>query len=402
MKIKTSASTIEEAQEVRAAQNGLQSFSKVVEMGHDYRLLLLVSPDSIKKGKPSILSASFPVRNLDRFVKGSTYILEDWDADEMTGRYIDKTPLAPYERIARVIHKAEYARARKIKERNMKNDAADAGESITSESFISRLAVELNKIDLQYNGDKETNTYASVKPLVGPVRTYTCIEMYVVPVTGGVPDFTKATMAAYDVSSGIKLQKLINAFKSAYKEGDTYVELSIQYGYNAKDPAEAGRALSFEAVANEDRLASKVPEKFAEFAPKLEDLAKTSEQIAARSAAARYNLPATMLIASLKEYVSKIPNLFHNLDFEDNTVKSAAQELLDSGIVAESNVQQRLLQIVSENAVEEIQADEESQAEDFDASAVTQAETLDELAEAVTETSSTGDLSALDSDISEI
>lgn len=404
MKIKVSADTIEGAQEVRAAQNGLQSFSKAVELGHDYRLFLLVSPESIKRGKPSILSASFPVRSLDRFVKGSMYILEDWDTDDMTGRYIDKTPLAPYERIARVIHKAEYARARKIKERNMKNDAVDAGEDITKEAFISRLAIELNKVNLQYNGDKETSTYATVKPLVGPVRTYTCIEMYIVPTEGGVPDFTKAIMVAYNVSSSIKLQKLINAFKSAYKPGESYVELSIQYGYKAKDHAEAGRALTFEAVKDEDRLAAKTPEKFAEFEPHLDELSKTAEQIAARSMAARYNQPAASLIASLKEYVSKTPNLFHNLDFEDNTVKYAAQELLDSGIVIEKSVQEKLLAIARENSGmgEDILAEEET-TEDFDAAVVSKAETLDELAEAVIETSSTGELSAMDSgDISEI
>ena len=57
MKIKVAAGTLEEAKEVKSAQSGLKSFSKAVELGHDYRLILRVSPASIAAGKPSLLSS---------------------------------------------------------------------------------------------------------------------------------------------------------------------------------------------------------------------------------------------------------------------------------------------------------------------------------------------------------
>lgn len=408
MKIKVAAGTLEEAKEVKSAQNGLKSFSKAVELGHDYRLILRVSPKSIAAGKPSLLSASLPIRKLERFVKGSIYILEDWDIDEMTGRYIDKTPIAPYENISRVIHKAEAAREKIKKERELNNDAIDSGIDVNSQDFISKRAIEINKIDLKYFGDKDTKTYATVHQLVGPITTYTCAEMYLIPCDAGVPDYNKAELVSFDITSASRLQKLINVFKSVYQPGDQFVELSIKYGYGCQDNKAAGQALSFDIVKPEDRLSATTPEKWAEFAPNLEQIAISPEQVASRSTAARYNNTASALIAALKEYVSRVPNMFHNLDFEDNTVKYSAQDLLNSGIVSEKTVQERLLAIVQETAgdatvVEAKEAEDKAAAEDFDASAVAKAGTIDELAEAVTNTSSTGDLSALDSgDIADI
>lgn len=408
MKIKCSAGTLEEAQEVKSAQSGLRPFSKVAELGHDYRLILRVSPASIEKGRPSMLSASFPIRRLERFVKGGTYILEDWDTDEMTGRYIDKTPLAPYENISRVIHKAEAERAKIKLERELNADAVDSGIDPNSPEFIAKKAVALNKITLKYFGDKDTKTYADVHPLVGPVSTYTCTELYVIPCDGGVPNFEKAEMASFDITSAQRLQKLINVFKSVFQQGDRFVEVSVKYGYGATDAKAAGQALSFDIVKPEDRLSATVPEKWAEFAPNLENIASTPEQIAARSQAARYNSTAVALIASLKEYVSKVPNLFANLDYEDNAVKYSAQDLLDSGLVREESVQKRLLQLVSEvsndsEVVAAKEADDKAAAEDFDASAVSKAGDIDELAEAIVNTSSSNDLSAMESgDVSDI
>lgn len=399
MKIKLSANNIDEAQSVNAAQSGIRAFSKVVELGHDYRLIIPVDPASIANNRPSLMSASFPVRNLDRFVKGSTYILEDWDADEMTGRYIDNTPLAHYESISRVIHKAECKKAKRKKERELRADASDSGDDVNSEAFIGKLAIELNNIDRQYYGDSkaEPKVYATKKPLVGGVRTYTCTEFYVVPINDEVPDYKNAEIAGYDITSGIKLTKLKNAFKSAYKAGDKFVELHIRYGYNCSKASEAGQALTFEAVKDEDRLSAKTPEKWQTFEPELEKLAKSAEQIAARSLAARYNQPADHLIAAYKEYLATLPGIFKFVDFEDQSTKYAAKYILDEGLASEATVQEQLLALVGDDSASEVE-DVEDEQEDFNAAAVSRATNLDELEEAVVSTSSTGDLSALDSE----
>ena len=405
MKIKLSGSNIEEAQEVIASQSGIRAFSKVVELGNDYRLFIPVDPKTIDTDRPAIMSASFPVRTTDRFVKGSTYILEDWDADEMTGRYIDKTAVAPYEGISRVIHKAECKKAKAKKERDMRADAKENDVDTNSPEFISKLAIELNNVDILYNGtakDVKPKVYAENKPLIGPVHTYTCTEFYVVPVVNGVPNFAKAEIAAYDISSSAKLTKLQNAFKSAYVKGDAFVELHIQYGYNAKKASDAGLNLAFEAVKTEDRLSVKTPEKFEEFKPNLERIAKSAEQIAARSSAARYNSTADILVAAFKDYISRTPGLFSYIDMEDNATKYAAQDLLDSGIVQNATVQEGLLKLVAETNKADADAAklaaEAENAEDFNAAKVSKATNLDELEEAVRTTSSTGDTSALDSD----
>ena len=41
MKIKLSATNIEEATSVVAAQRGIENFTKVVELGNDYRLVVI-------------------------------------------------------------------------------------------------------------------------------------------------------------------------------------------------------------------------------------------------------------------------------------------------------------------------------------------------------------------------
>lgn len=397
MKIKLSATNIEEATSVVAAQRGIENFTKVVELGNDYRLIIPVDPSSIIRKKPAIMSAAFPVRKLDRFVKGSTYILEDWESDPMTGRYIDKTPLQPFRAISNVIHKAECVKAKRKKEQELELDAKDQEIDINSPEFIAKKAVELHKIDVEYNGDDTVSPkqYASKKPLVGGISTYICTELYVIPVKDDVPNFDNAKIASYDISSGVKLTKLKTAFAKAYKEGDKYVELHIQYGKGCTKKQEAGQALVFEAVAEKDRLSVVAEEKWKEFESKLDDLAKSAEQIAARSLAATYNQTADALIASLKDYLSKIPGLFKFVDYEDNGTKYAAKSILESGLKLDDVTVEKLNKLVEE-AGETIEDAEP--VEGFNQGAVAATTNLDDLEEAVVASSETGDLSALDTE----
>lgn len=406
--MKILANNIEGSVKVKQALQGMQALNKVLECGNKYRFFfkkVTTDTDNI-----TIPAATLPIRSLDdRLQCGSMFALgDDFEQDPLTSKIIDTTGVSPYARIAFILHRAECEAEKAKIEREKKAEAEEMDIDIKSEAFIKDIAIAVNKCELKYFGDRETNTYATIKPLIGGVKTGTFVELVVVPLTQDsriVKD--RIAHVTWDVSSSTKLTKITEACK-AKSDDKEFLEVHVNYGEGTNDKQEAGRNLTFNVVTGEDKLCRTEPEVFTErILPMLKQLPADAEVLAVRSAAAVYTKKAAELIESFKKYVGSKSYVFRRLDFDNADVKSTAKDLLDTGIVDKDEVvKNKLIDIVNaERQSNTIETSTESTDDtvDFDVKKASEAKTVDELMKVVEETSSTGDIGALDtSDIDNI
>ena len=404
--MKIAGAGIDASLKITNAQKGIKTLNKVLNCKTKYRWFFRIFRNA--DHSPTVLSVSYPVRALDDRLKcGSLFALGDnWEIDEKNNRYIDLNGLTPYQRIARVLHKAECEAEKERVEKNAIRDAEDAGTDPNSPAQIASRAIAVNNVELKYFGSQGEGPYtaATVKPLIGGIKNGTFTELYVVPLTSNdIPEWSKAELVAWDVTSSTKVSKLKEIFTNGVDDDAKFIEVQVNYGMNTDDKSEASRALTLTPVSKDNALSTLFPAEWEKFKSKLEDIADDVEVMANRSAGATYSKSANLIIESIKKYVSTHPNILNKIDVESADVKNVAKDMVDTGILdSNASVKDKLLSLVGtitteeESAITEQQVAEEKV--DYNIEQVTNAQSIDELVNAVESSSSTGDLSALGSE----
>lgn len=334
---------------VKDAQGSCRNLSKVLKLGGKYRLIFNITKED--NGERDILLAAVPGRKLDFNKLGKTFLrIDDFEQDPETLKLVDKSGIAPYARIARVIHQAECA----YKKQQAKDDAKKEADALGQEIDNVALSAKLKEIELEYNGDRQAKpqaVYATVNPMIGGVVFEAATECLVVPVSGenDEPNWAEATVAAYPLSNkkAIALAELVNDPKFCGAD-DNFLEVSLSW--KGKDNKEAGQNATLQGLSSDLRLAAQHPVSWEANKDMLNRISKTAEAIASKNMTMSSNTTAREVMELFRKYISGHKLILTHIDMEDETVANVAQDILDSGIVDEvKTVQEKLLALVSEN-----------------------------------------------------
>lgn len=171
------------------------------------------------------------------------------------GSFTDLTQLESLERLARVLHQAEFTAEVAAAEKAARDEAEDAGVTVDQES----LGLQRAQIEKKYFKGKDQNEDPTKKPLVGSALKYTyTIGVFVPMTTAGTPDYEKAQVAIWTLS-GARQQKILDLYKAeAYTySGKPYFEFS--FDYSGTSPKEAGQKATYEYIPDNLSLATKYP-----------------------------------------------------------------------------------------------------------------------------------------------
>lgn len=388
MQLKLASGNLAAAQRVKESQRGMQALNAILQCRTQYRIFYRLTKDE-ESNKNTILTAQFPERGLGEELQcNSVYILEDWEMDQNTGKFIDNTEMRRYANIARVLHKADCENAKKKIEREKKLEAQDLGTDLNDPAFIANLNKALIKCEVEYFGDKELNAYPDKRPVIGGIRSGVYTELAIVPLTSaGLPDWSKAANATWDLTSGRRQDMLAGICTNASfcADGDQFLEVSLQYGMNTNDKKEAGKNFTLNGVPKSDSLAVTDPEGFAKFkADYLDKIADDPMTIAKRSMAAAFTKTSGYIIESFKKWVAGKSIILRSLDLESEEVKNVANDLVSTGIAAlDATVQTRLIDMINSGKVkapaEETKVEEMVEGEEYTAENVQQAQSIKDM-----------------------
>lgn len=381
--MKLSAIGVEAGTAVVNSQRGVEQLNAKLKLGKSYRWFFRVTKGA--DGTNDCFSVTYPVRALDDRLHCNSVVNlgDDWEQDPTTLKIIDKTGLAPYARITSVLHRAECEMVKAKTERTKKLDAEDAGQDTNSKEFIAELAVAINKIEMKYFGDRETETYATVHPLIGGIKLATFVELAVVELNeDGKPDFKTASVAAWDVTSGARREKIMSAMRESYITEDGFLEVHVAYGINATDKAQAGRNLKLSNVSKTSSISESYKEGYREFAGKvLKGIADNPETLAVRSSGCVFSKTPGAVIEAVKKYLSTTPGVFAKIDLEADEVRRVAKDFCETGILdSQPVIRDKMMMILKEQeSGDESRKDEDDT--DVDFGEAVQAVTLSELSQ---------------------
>ena len=371
------------AKEIKERQSSLRSLSSQLQMGTKYRLFLPIFRDD--KGEPDMVIAAVPGRKSDSAkIKTSFIPLDDFEVTD-AGKVVDNSPLKSYARIARVLHKAECVAEKRAAEDVAKREAETIGTSINQ----AALTKKLEEIETEYfgNNDVKPAVFASINPVIGGVVIQTATEVLAVPMsTDNKPDWSKKFYASLDLSSR-KMSQLLSllADSNFSSVNDDFLEVSYDYGRGETDKKVAGQNAVFQGVSKDMTLASLYPESWSANKDSLNNLSRTQEAICAKNYAFSSRVTVAEVIERLKSYYSKKKLALAAIDLEDDVTKSAAKDLIESGITeGVPKIQQALIEYVNtldaENRADETEDNEGIDKQEFDSA--TKAQSITELASA--------------------
>lgn len=213
------------------------------------------------------------------------------------GSFTDLTQLLSLERMASVLHQAEFTAEVAAAEKAAREEAEEAGVKLDQEA----LGLQREQIEKKYFRGKDQNNDPTKKPLIGPALKYTYTIGVFVPMTSaGTPDYEKAQVAIWTLS-GARQQKILDLYKAeAYQfSGKPYFEFS--FDYSGTTPKEAGQKATYEYIPENLSLATKYPTDWQKDGAKLmEQLPKgTVEEMANTIVAKCGNLHNRVSIADI-------------------------------------------------------------------------------------------------------
>lgn len=350
--MKVLASTLGKATKLRSAQGTVQNMSKVMELGNSYRIFIpTVLTD---QGAPDILIATVPGRKLNYEKLGRSFIaLDDYDVDE-NDKVTDLSGLQPYSRISRVLFDA----ARREEIAKTEREAKATADQMGTEIDVVALKQAIREIDLRYNGDRDVKPaiYATENPLISKVTLETATEVVLVPLdTEKKPIWSKAQSAALPISAKKEAQLTSLVHNPDYCDPNAgYLEVS--FDYVGTDKKTAGQNAVFQGVSNELSLKNKFPDDWKANSKEviISRLVKTAEAIASRNMTMSSRTTVKEVIELFNKYVSKHPLILLNIDFESDTTKGVAKDMVDLKVAADvPKVQERLISLVQENGTQE-------------------------------------------------
>ena len=211
------------------------------------------------------------------------------------GSFTDITKLADLERIAQVLHRAEFEAEVANAENLVRMEAEAAGVQVDQNA----LGLQREAIEKKYFKTKDTDP--EKKPLVGSALKYTYTIGIFIPMTAAsVPEFEKTQVAIWQLS-GARQQKILDLYKAeAYAfSGKPYLEFS--FDYSGTTTKEAGQKATFEFIPPNLSLETKFPTEWAQYGKKLmEQLPKGSpEEMATHIVAKCGNLHNRVSIADI-------------------------------------------------------------------------------------------------------
>jgi hypothetical protein len=259
-------------------------------------------------------------------------MLDNFDlADD--GTIIDRSPLAKWTKMAKVFYDAEY---RKERSDIMKKAQEEADVMGTAVDEIARNKA-LRDLELKYYGDPDANPKINptARKLITGTRVEVTTEVLVVPIDSrNEPEFDKATLATLDISNKRKSQ-IYTLLKDSnyYRPEDGFLEISYVYGQGCSDKQQAGQSSMFNGVSREMSLKVAFPEVWDKWKGKVDELAKTPEDIIKRNFKFSSNVSSDMVVEKIKGYLSKEKFIIPNIDCESEDTKKIAKDILESGVI---------------------------------------------------------------------
>lgn len=350
--MKVLANSLKGATRLKDSQGMSKNLSKVLELGKSYRFFVPLTVD--EHGEKDILVAAMPGRKLNYEKLNRSFInLSDFEVSE-TGRVTDKTGLAPYARISKILHDAEYAAEKARADRDAKQTAEQMGKDID----IVALKQAHRDLELKYYGDKDAKPnaiYAEMSPMISGVVIETATEVLVVPLnTNNEPEWGKATLASMSLSNKKATQLLTILANPDYLYDATKNYLEVAFTYAGTDKKSAGMNAVFNGVSKDVSLATKFNESWEANKDILNRLATTSEIIASRNMTMSSNTTTKEVVELFNKYIAKHELILAYIDYEDDMVKSAAKDMVELKIAANApRVQAKLIELVeSQNTTE--------------------------------------------------
>lgn len=336
---------------VKESQGSCQSLSKVVVLGGKYRLFF---PIFHTGNVVDVVTATMAGRKLDREILKKSFVPITNFEQSATGKINDKTGLDSYARIARVIHKSNEKAEKEAAEREAAIDAEKLGVPVDQ----AALKLKLKEIETKYNGDnsdKNNPVYATKNPIIGSMVIEIATECLVVPLgQGDVPQWDKSQVASVALST-TKSEQLLALLDDANYANVHDDFLEVSYVYSGKDKASAGRAASFQGIAASLSLKAIATDSWEkEGLAALKRVSRDADAIASKNFNMSSSVTPEEIMTSFKNYCSKTPAIFANMDYEADETKWAAKDMLERGVVPEqyAAVREKLEALVSEQGDE--------------------------------------------------
>lgn len=336
----------------RAKQNLGQdsSLSQVMELGNTYRIFARMydsvnlvmkpvsDPDAVQKW--DLLTASRLGRTADYDVCKTGFIVYDETMAELdeNGKPIDLVGLEPWKRICNVLYEAAALREKKNVEAEAERTARELGEEVD----VATLAGKVKEIEQAYFGGKvgDRNIMPTKKRALSKFVWKMLCQVAVVKLDGnGVPQWGTAKYAIMEMSK-IKTNQLraIRDNASFYTPGDSFIEMS--YTYTGATKQEAGQSAALTGVAKNMRLSEQYPREWETLGKNFvdgivydEDPEKCSDMMVARSGDLSRRTDPTAVISAIRNYLATNKALAGSIDVESDTLKYAAIDLIDSGLL---------------------------------------------------------------------
>lgn len=345
------------------------NLSKLVELNGNYRIFARMFDTNAGRlddaGMPmepnwDLLSIARLGRTADYDICGTSFIVYDdtmAELDDETGKPVDLVGLDPWKRIGTVLHAAQASREKKNAEAEAERTARDLGEDIDS----AALKQKLDAIDLKYFGGKigDKTIMAEVQPPLSKFVWKTLTQIALVPMATQngqlTPQWKNARYAILEISStrDNQIRAAVNN-RDYYTPGSEFIELA--YAYTGANKNEAGRSAALTGVAESLRLSKVFPDSWKSDGKSfVEGIAKgstpedTANLMANRSKALSRKTDPQSVITSMRKYFATNKALAVSIDFEADSTKYAAIDLIDSGLLdIVPNVKEKIAAIADE------------------------------------------------------
>ena len=354
------AGTLRKGKAVKDSAGFDKKLSKTVNLNSDNRLIFKLTPilneETGKTDYMDLIAASVPGRSCRYDVCGASFIKlsnEQIETDEMTQKTKDISGLDAWAKIAKVLHAAECAQKKKLKE--LEAQALSSATQIPVDQ--TKLNMEFEKLDLQYFGGKDQlgkNVAPEINPLVSGLQYKMTTQVLVIPMVNDKPDYEKAQTAFMELSN-TRISELLDIIEDAKycSIGDEYLE--VGYKFFGKDTKEAGRKAKLDGITKEYKLATIDPEGWASGGKRaLDKMVKGGNvlQTADLMAGRNINLSGTKSVndieSAIRKYCATNPGIVASINMESDEIKYAAKAFIEKGLVDSiPNIKNSLMELIA-------------------------------------------------------
>lgn len=363
------AGTLRQGKAVKDSAGYDSKLNKVVALNSDNRVLFRLTPvineETGNVDFMDLIAASIPGRSCNFDVCGTAFIKlnkEQIEYDENTKKLKDNSGLDAWAKIAKVLHAAECAQKKKLKELEAKAIATGTNTQLDT----TKLNMEFEKLDIMYFGGKDSlgkRVMPDVQPIISSLQYKMTTQVLVIPMVNDKPDYEKAKTAYLELSND-RIAELINIIEDAKycSIGDKFLE--VGYKFYGKDTKEAGRRAKLEGITKEYRLSTVDPEGWATGGKRAIDrmvegptVVDTAELMAGRNINVSSKKSVSDIETAIRKYCATNPGVIANINVESDEVKYAAKALVEKGLVdSMPNIKTSLEELLRTESTEETEA----------------------------------------------